>query len=438
MNLTICLLTKGREIYLNKTLSSFEKLFKFSFVNFLIYDNGSNSKCELILREWSNINSSRVKYIRIEQNDSRFSISWKSIKDSVDDWIIFPGDDDEFNWEIIEEWKEAINTNPDIVAFAASADVINEKSERTGTLLKPNVSQSYNKVFRIAEAIHYPPFHWPSLFFRASKISFIIPDSRFVCDWWIGINLLMSGEVVTTNSPAIKYRRHSEQESFLAPLRRKNFEALIWIDELVRGLDFKYWLDNLSDLEKIAFWKHLLQFLPIYGDNVFGNILLADLFYVIRKSLYTNYLVEEITQDFAIHNGVLLIDTATKNLIQHTDISGKSSFANFFIEKDTNHCSKINLAISKLNYRPESPNFAIYCRHSSRLKKGVKIDCTKLKVDDIDFNLDFIVTSLTNSLEKSGYFNFSITPRERSLISYLRKFNIFLPFNFLKLIGLIK
>lgn len=223
MNLTICLLTKGREIYLNKTLSSFEKLFKFSFINFLIYDNGSNSNCELILRKWSNINSSRVKYIRVEQNDSRFSISWKIIKNSVDDWIIFPGDDDEFNWEIIEEWEEAIKTNPDIVAFAASADVINEKSERTGTLLKPNISQSYDKVFRVAKAIHYPPFHWPSLFFKASKISFRIPDSRFVCDWWIGINLLMSGEVVTTNSPAIKYRRHSEQESFLAPLRRKKF-----------------------------------------------------------------------------------------------------------------------------------------------------------------------------------------------------------------------
>jgi hypothetical protein len=435
MNLTICLLTKGREIYLNKTLISFEKLFKFSFINFLIYDNGSDSNCELILREWSNKNSSRVKYIRVEQNDSRFSISWEIIKNTVDDWIIFPGDDDEFNWEIIEEWEEAIKTNPDIVAFAASADVINEKSERTGTLLKPNISQSYDKVFRVAKAIHYPPFLWPSLFFKASKISFRIPDSRFVCDWLIGINLLMSGEVVTTNSPAIKYRRHSEQESFLAPLRRKNFEALIWIDELVRSLDFNDWLDDLSDLEKIAFWKHLLKFLPIYGDNIFGNILLADLFYIIKKSLQNNYLIEEITQDFAIHNGVLLIDTATKNLIQHSDFDTKSSFANFSIDINTNYCDKINLAISKLNYRPESPNFTIYCRHSSRLKNGIKIDCTKLKVDDTDFNLDFIVTSLTNSLEKSSYFNFSITPRERSLISHLRKFKKFLPSNFLKLMS---
>ena len=435
MNLTICLLTKGREIYLNKTLISFEKLFKFSFINFLIYDNGSDSNCERILREWSNINSSRVKYIRVEQNDSRFSISWKIIKNNVDDWIIFPGDDDEFNWEIIEEWEEAIKTNPDIVAFAASADVINEKSERTGTLLKPNISQSYDKVFRVAKAIHYPPFLWPSLFFKVSKISFRIPDSRFVCDWLIGINLLISGEVVTTNSPAIKYRRHSEQESFLAPLRRKNFEALIWIDELVRSLDFKDWLDDLSDLEKIAFWKHLLKFLPIYGDNIFGNMLLANLFYIIKKSLQNNYLIEEITQDFATHNGVLLIDTATKNLIQHSDFDAKSIFANFSIEKNTNYCAKINLEISKLNYRLESPNFTIYCRHSSRLKNGIKIDCTKLKVDDTDFNLDFIVTSLTNSLEKSGYFNFSITPRERSLISYLRKFKKFLPSNFLKLMS---
>ena len=216
---------------------------------------------------------------------------------------------------------------------------------------------------------------------------------------------------------------------------RKNFEALIWIDELVRSLDFKDWLDDLSDLEKIAFWKHLLKFLPIYGDNIFGNMLLADLFYIIKKSLQNNYLIEEITQDFATHNGVLLIDTATKNLIQHNDFDAKSIFANFSIEKNTNYCAKINLAISKLNYRLESPNFTIYCRHSSRLKNGIKIDCTKLKVDDTDFNLDFIVTSLTNSLEKSGYFNFSITPRERSLISYLRKFKKFLPSNFLKLMS---
>jgi hypothetical protein len=438
MNLTICLLTKGREIYLSRILDSFEGLFQFSFVKFLIYDNGSNNKCELILREWANINSLRVKYIRVEKNESRFSISWKTIKDNVEDWIIFPGDDDEFNWEIIEEWEQAINTNPNIVAFAASAEVINEKSERSGILLKPDIGESSDKVYTVAKAIHYPPFHWPSLFFRASKISFRIPDSRFVCDWWIGINLLMSGEVVTTNSPAIRYRRHSDQESFLAPLKRKNFEAVIWIGDLLRSLDFKNWLENLSDFEKIIFWKHIRTYLPIYGDNIFGNILLAELFCIIRKSLNNTLFIEEITHDFAMHNGVLLIDTATKNLIPHTDINGKSNFSNFSIEKNTNYCSKIHLAISEINYRPNSPNFTIYCRHSSRLKNGIKIDCTKLKVDDTDFNLDFIVNSITISLEKSGYFNFSITPKERSLISHVRKFKSFLPSNFLKLIGLIK
>lgn len=438
MNLTICLETKGREIFLSRILDSFEGLFQFSFVKFLIYDNGSNDKCELILREWTNKNSSRVKYIRVEKNDSRFSISWKTIKEHVEDWIICPGDDDEFNWEIIEEWEQAISINPNIVAFAASAEVINEKSELTGILLKPDIDESSDKVFTIAKAIHYPPFHWPSLFFRSSKISFRIPDSRFVCDWWIGINLLMSGEVVTTNSPAIRYRRHSDQESFLAPLKRKNFEAVIWIGDLLRSLDFKNWLDNLSDFEKITFWKHLLKYLPIYGDNVFGNILLADLFCIIKKSLKNTLFIEEITQDFAMHNGVLLIDTATKNLIPSSDINGKSSFSNFSIEKNTKYCSKIHLAISEINYRPNSPNFIIYCRHSSRLKNGIKIDCNKLKVDDSDFNLDFIVNSITNSLEKSGYFNFSITPKERILISYVRKFKNFLPSNFLKLIGLIK
>ena len=435
MQLTICLLTKGREKYLNQTLNSFEKLFKFDFISFLIFDNGSNSKCELILKEWSSTYLSRVKYIRVEQNESRFSKNWQTIKNNVDDWIIFPGDDDEFNWEIIEEWEKIVTKNPSIVAFAASADVIDEKSKRTGIALKPSINQNYEEILKVAKAIHAPPFHWPSLFFRASKISSQIPNSRFVCDWWIGINLLMVGEVFITDTPAIKYRRHSEQESFLAPLRRKNFEALIWIEDLVRSHDFDIWLKSLSDLEKFTFWKYLQKFRPIYNDEIFGNILLANLFYIIKKSLNNSNLIEEITQDFAIQNGVFLLASATKNLIKQSDVSIESSFANFSIVKNGDNCSKVNLAIGKINYRLESPKFAIYCKHASKLKNGIKIDCSKLKAGDIDFNLDFIITSLTNSLEKNGYFNFSITPNERLLVANFRRFKKILPSYFLKLNG---
>ena len=89
----------------------------------------------------------------------------------------------------------------------------------------------------------------------------------------------------------------------------------------------------------------------------------------------------------------------------------------------------------KINYRLESPKFAIYCKHASKLKNGIKIDCSKLKAGDIDFNLDFIITSLTNSLEKNCYFNFSITPNERLLVAHFRRFKRILPSYFLKLNG---
>jgi hypothetical protein len=298
MNLTICLLTKGREIYLNRTLISFEKLFKFSFINFLIYDNGSDSNCELILREWSNKNSSRVKYIRVEQNDSRFSISWEIIKNTVDDWIIFPGDDDVFCKTAIDKMLSTLSgMAEDVSLVAARAQVIDQNGVRLNISYKPKKYASQADL--LATLIDKSVLWFPATAIKTDilKDNFL-PNSLTAFDWYVWILACTQGKIELTEAEIIKYRKHTdkEQNSFL----EENWK----IDEL---LMFSYAVNKgaISEWIRASDFQVIQEFVKQLAKNsAIGNFSFQDkmkyimLFQEINKSFELNILLEDVKLNF--------------------------------------------------------------------------------------------------------------------------------------------
>ena len=147
MKLTVFLVTKGREKFLDQILNSFEQLFQLD-VDFLILDNGAPHSIGVKLNSWKDKNPNRIKIVRFEINDSRQSTYWKVLKDNNVDWVVCPSDDDEIRFEIIADWKKALNQNPDIVGFAASAAIMDENGNFDKEMLK-NVYSFRNESFEI-------------------------------------------------------------------------------------------------------------------------------------------------------------------------------------------------------------------------------------------------------------------------------------------------
>jgi hypothetical protein len=433
--LTICLWTRGREDFLPNTLLSFEKLFKYDFINFMLIDNGSSQEAQKILANWVRKFPDRTYIYRFEVNDTRFSKSWKLIREYATDWIVFPGDDDEFVPEIIEEWIESLQTHPNLVAFNASLQVINADGKASKINIYPNAAGIKNKIESIAQSFHCPPFNWPSLFFKLSAIPEEIPNSRYACDWWIGCNLLLSGEVLTTKSIGIRYRRHIGQESQRAPLRRKNFESYIWLSKLINGKIYLDWVRSLSDEEKIIFWDYLTANPPIYGDEVFNKLLLASIYFSLLHEIKS--LAEKIIliNRYASLNGVLLHKGQVVNLLELNQTENILFSSNYSLQLGQGGCEKLIYILNNYDASAAYFNFKIYCIHSQKLNDGVFIDCAKLKESDTEYNLDFITKEITNFLEQSDLFNFSISPKERKIILILRSYKRFIPqwsLNFLR------
>ena len=95
MELTICLITKGREQYLHSILVSLEEALQYEDVSVFIVNNGADSFVTELLEKWSS-ERNNVGYTRLANNDSRPSTYWKVVRESVIGWVTLPSDDDIF------------------------------------------------------------------------------------------------------------------------------------------------------------------------------------------------------------------------------------------------------------------------------------------------------------------------------------------------------
>ena len=420
MNLTICLVTKGREDYIDDVLSSFLPLIEYENVEVFIVDNGSDAICQKKIADWQSTNSSKSRLFRFESNDPSYAVIWPEILKANVDWIVMPGDDDFLRSEILNEWKTATTANPNLVAFAAGAQVMNENGVLIDVILQPTAAMAASKMEQVATAFHGPAFIWPTLFFRAGSIDLQVPPSRYAFDWWVGLNLLVAGDVLTTTSIGIDYRVHSIQETNLAPLRRKFFEGSFWLGEYVRSDGFKIWITSLNDEDRLLLWDALLRKMPIYGDAHFGNPLMHALAHLLMSSSQNIGTSYRISTEFAALYGVFLRDGEVSSLLLNRDESFTESRGNIRIIPAIDTCFHIVKASQLVTGLENAREFGVYCKHSNKKKGHIFVECDRNILNTPTVNADLLINAITSFCENQKEFDIALSSSEKRVLSFIK------------------
>lgn len=417
--LTYCLVTKGRIEFLTETLEALKSVLQFPEVQVVVIDNGCPESVSQIIKSWCTARSHGVKYLRFEINDPTAGQVWSQLKAIGVDWVTFPGDDDLVEAEFISEFYRLLSKEPDVVAIASSLRIIDAYGNQTGEIRNPNLNSNSNFI-NLAHAFSEPPFLWPGLFFRLGAVNENIPSSRYVLDWWVSLNLVASGRILTSPNCGVSYRVHDGQESALAPSRRKYLEAELWICDFLDSITFMRFIEGLEFESLISFWESARDFGPIYRNSDFGFRVLKHMGTRISNINSNLTLKAKILGDLALICGVLIkpgeLGFFDKDLVP-------SEASNFGFLVQTGSCESINcLASAKKNLGETSSAFnsiSIGCKHA---KKGnfILIPCN-LDFDNESLCTDSVIRIITDKLEFDGVLDFSVSPNEKRLICLIRK-----------------
>ena len=422
---TFCLVTKGRRDYLPSTLESLRVALGFDDVNIVIIDNGCPSDISDSLKQWCIQFDDRAKYVRFDVNETAATRAWDTLRTMDIDWISFPGDDDVVRPEFLESLRSSIKDNPTLVATAASMQVIDSAGRHSGEIRRP-VEFDGSVTSYLAGALSEPPFLFPALFFKFAVVKGEVPGSRYVFDWWLALNLIISGAIMTTKEVAIDYRVHDGQESALAPKRRKYFEAQIVFSRFIDSSILDGFLLGNSSNENLLFWSGLKKNKPIYQDQEFGNYILARLGEKLAGCTSDKLIANQILGDLASMNGVLLRRGEIRSLSPRTSDTTTVSFANFKLTSADNDCLNLNALIldSSANYE-HGAKLVVGCEHS-QCHYDFLTDC-RVMSDDSAIWLDRLIVKITEEMELGGDLSFTLTPRERRLITITRNMKNRLP-----------
>ncbi len=418
MMFTFCLVTKGRRDYLPATLESLKAALSFADVNIIVIDNGCPVDVSNLLNQWCSQFDDRAKYLRFDVNETAATRVWSALRNMNIDWITFPGDDDVINPKFLESLKGEIKKNPNLVAVAASLRVIDSTGGQSGEIRRPakfdGVISSY-----LAGALSEPPFLFPGLFFKFGVIEGEIPSSRYVFDWWLALNLIISGAIMTTSEIAIDYRVHEGQESALAPKRRKYFEAQIVLSRFVNSSNFETFISELSPDEIYVFWLGLVKSKPIYQNREFGNYLLTQIGEKLAGCISDEVIANQILSELASINGVLLRKGEISSLSNRERNSATDLHGNFKLVSVDDSCPILKSLISETNLNSElGINIVLGCKHSRKHSDFVA-NC-QVKTENEVAWLDNLIVEITEDLESSGKLTFTLTPYEKLLISKVR------------------
>jgi hypothetical protein len=429
--LTICLISQGRA-QLSDFFDSIDSIAKFEFVNFVIVDNGATESHSQTLKKWSGSHSNSV-YIRREVNSTNLNHIWPEIKSHLSDWVVFPGDDDRMILEGVTEWKLIADKNESANAIAMSARILNEDGSASGEVIWPPISEIKASISPLAYSLHCPPFFWPALFIKTSTLGAKFPVSRYVLDWSISINLVMTESYLTSPISSIEYRRHSTQESNLVSLNRKMFEGVYHLDSFINSDLFLDWVTSKSEVELISFWRSVIVFPPLYGDPEMSNILLIGIARQIRATIHGPRLQNELLSTLALRLGSLMHDESMKETLEIADMQ-TPGLGNLRIEDEESICPIIQELILRLRGVDDALKVNISCMHDTK-KHGIHINCEKYAYLPRRQALDMLVRDISLALESKGQLAFRISARERKLLLLIRKFKRYTPTSLKRRIG---
>jgi hypothetical protein len=420
MKLTICLITKGREEYFSSMARGLEECLDDPKVSLLIIDNGSKPLMKEKIENWAT-GLARTELVRLENNVTSPSLLWQEIFKRDLDWALFPSDDDIIEPQIIGEWRDVVNSDSEINAFASSLSLIDRKGLKTGEVITPSCASDYGAA-RVAAAFHEPPFLWPGLFLRVNQLPRNLPSSRYVFDWWVGVQLLISGKVVCTDAIGAYYRVHEDQESNLATSRRKYFEALIYLDELVTSPSFVNWLARMTFTEKISFWESIIKSPPIYGDKNFSSTLLTSFYKKISDSCDLVSEKAEFANRFALYNGVLLRSGQVGSLVFDNKSSKQVLPGNFNVVVLQDSCKEIQDLADLVNSKSALYFRRVGCSHLRKDSTFLSLDCDSLKLLELENAADELTRILSDEYERKALGTQTFSSGEILVLQILRRF----------------
>lgn len=414
--LTICLVTRGREEYIKSCLESLKNLKELKLANILIIDNGSTENIRRQLIDWSEDNSTDL--IRFETNDTRANRVWECLREKGVNWVLFPGDDDVVVVDGVKAFHEILKKKDDLAAVSFNLREMNQNGTSSATESHPAFVETDSVEEQVAAAFHQPPFFWPSLFVNINAIPNILPTSRYVFDWWIGLQLLLTGKVISVDQAVVNYRNHLQQESNLANLRRKYFEAAYWLTSFTDSSEFKKWFFSLSVNQAEVFWTRFTLSTPIYGDEVAGFAVQLKIAMLILLDEKFSAIHEKVALGLASSNHVLMKSGDVKNLLS-SYYAPTSTSANITMVAIDGVCDNTKLGQNYLhsNLTLEA---TISCLHSKIQESELIVDCSSFSNLDPDQVADAILFQYIEKLENEGTLRLLLTQNERRLLRIYR------------------
>lgn len=427
MSLTICLITRGRQEYLSQALESYEKFIDTGNVSVILVDNGSDYLSQQILLDWKSKYSREVFYIRSDINQPVvFPFFWEKIKSLSAEWILFPGDDDILVFEIYEEWIKELKNNVDLNAFAPSAQIIDGNGKRTGEVRYPAIHMINSQIELLARSLHEPPFVFPCLFVRIDAIPHTVIYSKFVFDWWLGLQLVIKGNVKSTKSIGINYRVHEKQMSFEASSRRKSFEGYNMLITVISSVEFAQLLEISPILEIEKLLSICIETRPLYAQQDYYISIIRELSFSIAKVSKYNYFRNNISEAYVLSSGIYTKKGDLENLYTGLNLDAKESNGNLALFFSENVCENLH-DIGKFFSETAETKVILSCKHSQASKGSILINCANFNnLNEIEIS-ESVLVSINDHLENNGLLSFTISPFERALIVFYRKLKLKIP-----------
>lgn len=422
--LTICLITKGRIAFMDSILNSLSECLDYKNVSILIIDNGSSNAANEKLRNWAT--NQNVELIRFEKNDTKPNRIWNELLERKIGWVVFPGDDDVFLPSVLSDFFDLKRKMPDLSGISCPMEVLKESGQARSDNKYPPIKFCGSSIEALGNSFHEPQFFWPALFMNLQVLPAEVPTSRYAFDWWIGIQLLISGEVAYLNKPAVRYRIHPNQESNLVLSRRKYFESWVWLSSLCDSAEFQTWMNKRSDRELLEFWKQVSESSPIYGDKVMGYSLLKlitdKLVFAVRDKTLVSNIYGSLSAIFGVH----LKEGDVKNLLPASISDAGSASPNINLKPSFSACNAFIDTVLTLQ-NSAFIEVAVGCNHSNSHGQEFRFDCSQFEDLPLSERIDLILLDYSNYLETTGELDFMLTPNEEKIIVEFRKYQNRIP-----------
>ena len=423
MKLTIVLVTQPARLqYFPHALEAIAQALEIhSDLELLVIFNGKSEEGERNLRPLQEVFTTRVSSEIIEINTPMPDEIVKTIRKRELRWIHIPGDDDLVISTAYSAFFDLIVDSSKYVALGFSANAIDSEGTPTGKFVRPLDFNDVRIEKVLVAALHRPLFVWPSLIFDASNIPEKIFSSRFVFDWWVGIQLSLSGPIATVKQPLVRYRVHEDQESFHVSEMRKRFEAEIMLQSVLMENDFWSKLDSPNVLS--LFLDELGKNPPIYGDPRYG----ASIYCLVLNKFPAAPQI----QSLSLQSFMSSFASSKNAFLRMDEFPSKIGLASYFnqqlnfrAEVSPDICKKVADSLERVLNRIGPTIGNVGCSHSAKSslirENSVKIDCNIIDTSEVGEIDNLVMRQLVTKLGQDLQDQSQLSPWEKALIFMAR------------------